>query len=92
MQQASQELLKRLLQAQRSSAPLKYLLHADVALAEMRMHWRLAHGWHLVSDGSFEHGALLMAEVGRLLGAWIKNSRAAALRAADQPQAAASKL
>ncbi len=45
------------------------LLHADVALAALRAHWRLAHGWALVSDGQFEHGAKLMDEVGRLLGA-----------------------
>ena len=68
---------------QRSSAPLKYLLHADVALAELRMHWRLAYGWNLISDGSFEHGMRLMEEVGRLLGAWLKNSRASALCAAQ---------
>ena len=76
----SQEFHKRLLQAQRSSAPAKALLYADVTLAQLRLHWRLAHGWQLVSDGTFEHGVRLMDEVGRLLGAWLKNARAAAQR------------
>ena len=59
-------------------------MHADVALAKMRMHWRLAHAWSLVNDGSFEHGVRLMDELGCLLGVWLKNSREAALRAALQ--------
>ena len=69
-----------LLEAERAQAPLARLLHADVALAQLRMHWRLAHGWTLVSDGQFEHGARLMDEVGRLLGAWLKSARAASTR------------
>jgi hypothetical protein len=43
------------------------LLHAAVALAQLRLNWRLAQDWQLVSPGQFEHGAKLMDEVGRLL-------------------------
>ena len=80
LQGSANTLLQRLLEAQRAQAPLARLLHADMALAQMRMYWRLAHGWALVSDGQFEHGARLMDEVGRLLGAWLKSARAASTR------------
>ncbi len=80
LQQGCQTLLLRLLEAQRSERPNMRLLHADVALAQLRLNWRLAHDWHLVSPGQFEHGAKLMDEVGRLLGAWLKNARAASPR------------
>lgn len=79
LQQSANELLLRLLQAQRSAAPHARLLHADVALAQMRMQWRLAYGWALFGDTQFEHGVRLMAEVGRLLGAWLKNTKPAAM-------------
>lgn len=45
---------------------------ADVALAQLRMHWRLALDWQFITQRQFEHGVRLMDEVGRLLGAWIK--------------------
>jgi hypothetical protein len=81
LQEGCQTLLARLLEAQRSERPLKRLLYADVALAQLRLNWRLAQDWQLVSPGQFEHGARLMDEVGRLLGAWLKAAKANAQRA-----------
>jgi hypothetical protein len=81
LQEGGQTLLLRLLEAQRPERPLKRLLYADVALAQLRLNWRLAQDWQLVSPGQFEHGARLMDEVGRLLGAWLKAARANAQRA-----------
>lgn len=72
MQQACFMLQQRLLEAQRSARPAARLLPADVALAQLRLHWRLALDWQFVSPRQFEHGVRLMDEVGRLLGAWIK--------------------
>ena len=80
LQENAKLLLQRLLEAQRAQAPLVRLLHAVVALAQMRMYSRLAHGWELVSDGQFEHGARRMDEVGRPLRAWLKSARAASTR------------
>jgi hypothetical protein len=54
------------------------LLHADLALAQLRSNRRLAQDWQLVSPGQFEHGARLMDEVGRLLGAWLARCAGAA--------------
>ncbi len=87
IQQGTQVFQLRLFEAQRSAQPTTRLIHADVALAQLRTQLRLAHDWQLISAGQFEHGAKLMDEIGRLLGAWIKTAqknRADALRASNQ--------
>lgn len=56
------------------------LLHANVALAQLRVQFRLCHDWQLITPGQFEHGVKLMDEVGRLLSAWLKASKNAAAR------------
>lgn len=53
-------------------ARVQALLQADVALETLRLQWRLAHESRCVSTAQYEHGARLMDEVGRLLGAWRK--------------------
>ncbi|MEZ0395707.1 MAG: diversity-generating retroelement protein Avd [Anaerolineales bacterium] len=53
-------------------ARLDALKVADVQLEQLR-HWtRYARDNHLFTIGQYEHAARMMAEVGRLLGAWIK--------------------
>jgi hypothetical protein len=37
---------------------------------------RLAHDLKLLSHGQYRHGSERLAEVGRLLGAWIKQDNA----------------
>lgn len=80
IQQGTQTLMQRLLEAQRASTPTGRLMHADVALAQLRMQFRLAHDWSLITEGQFEHGAKLMDEIGRLLGTWLKAAKAGAIR------------
>lgn len=46
------------------------LLQADIHLESVRLQWRLAHELRCISTGQYEHGARLINEVGRLLGAW----------------------
>ncbi len=75
IQQALQLLQRQLLEAQRSARPAVRLIHVDVTLAQLRTQLRLAHDWELISAGQFEHGARLMDEIGRLLGAWIKTAQ-----------------
>jgi hypothetical protein len=48
------------------------LLRADVGLDTLRLQWRLAHELKCISTEQYEHGARLMNEVGRMLGAWRK--------------------
>ena len=42
----------------------------DVLLETLRTQWRLAHELRYISPGQYEHGARLMAEIGRMLGGW----------------------
>lgn len=48
------------------------LIHADEALAKLRVYLRLATRWRWLSDGQYEHVSKMVAEVGRLLGGWMK--------------------
>ena len=48
------------------------LLRADVDLETLRLEWRLAHELRCVSTSQYKHGARLIDEVGKLLGAWRK--------------------
>ena len=48
------------------------LREADAALTNLRTYLRLAFDWRWLSVGQYEHVSGLVAEVGRLLGAWLK--------------------
>jgi len=52
----------------------KFLRAADADLDKMRLYLRLAHRWKWLSDGQYEHVSRMIAEVGRLLGGWIKQA------------------
>jgi hypothetical protein len=43
---------------------------ADEALARLRVYLRLAARWGWLTAGQYEHAALMVSEVGRLLGGW----------------------
>jgi hypothetical protein len=62
-----------LVEAGMSAEPLPHLHAADKALIRLRMYLRLSHDLKLLSHAQYEHGARLAAEVGRLLGGWMKN-------------------
>ena len=62
-------------QASRGAGRQLKLEEADAALARLRLYLRLAHHWHWLNDGQFEHVSRLVAEVGRLLGGWLKQAR-----------------
>jgi four helix bundle protein len=51
-----------------------WLRRADVQLEQLRTWLRMARDLQLITVRQYEHAARLMAEVGRLLGAWIKLS------------------
>lgn len=55
---------------------IEQLTAADAALTRLRLYLRLAHRWHWLSDGQYEHVATMVAEIGRLLGGWLKVSGA----------------
>ena len=51
------------------------LAQADAALSAMRLYLRLAHRWQWLNEGQYEHVSRMVAEVGRLLGGWIRLDR-----------------
>jgi hypothetical protein len=61
-------------QSCRGPARQNALAQADAALNSLRLYLRLAHHWHWLNDGQYEHVSRLVAEVGRLLGGWVKQS------------------
>ena len=54
----------------------KHLRSADAHLNKLRLYLRLAHHWKWLNDGQYKHVSSMVAEVGRLLGGWIKATRA----------------
>lgn len=59
-------------QAQGGSTRGRHLRAADAALNKLRLYLRLAHRWRWLSDGQYRHVSLMVAELGRLLGGWMK--------------------
>jgi hypothetical protein len=62
-------------QSERSEARLARLRAADARLNTLRLYLRLAHHWHWLNDGQYRHVSVLVAELGRLLGGWLKQTR-----------------
>jgi len=69
---------ERLFDAQtaRGTRRTECLHAADAALAKMRLYLRLAHHWRWLSAGQYRHASQMVAEVGRLLGGWMKQASA----------------
>jgi 23S rRNA-intervening sequence protein len=61
-------------QSQREGARLAALRSADSALGRLRLYLRLAHHWCWLNAGQFEHVSGIVAEIGRLLGGWLKQA------------------
>jgi hypothetical protein len=74
---AALNFLERLVEANtaRGRARAELLLAADAELDKVRLYLRLAHQWHWISAGQYEHASRLVAELGRLLGGWQKLTR-----------------
>jgi four helix bundle protein len=53
---------------------LAFLKSADIELEKVRFWLRFSKNLNLFSIGQFEHASRMMVEMGRLLGAWIKQA------------------
>ena len=73
---AALDLPEQLLEAQshRGAARRESLAQADATLNKLRLYLRLVHGWRWLSDGQYEHVSRMVAEIGRLLGGWIRQT------------------
>lgn len=74
LQDAALSFQECLIEANRRSgqARLERLRAADAELDKVRLYLRLAFRWQWLTSGQYEHGARLVAEIGRLLGGWKK--------------------
>ncbi|MBY0474654.1 MAG: diversity-generating retroelement protein Avd [Nitrosomonas sp.] len=61
-------------QSSRDARRRAALQDADAALSRLRLYLRLAHQWHWLNDGQYTHVSTQVAEIGKLLGGWIKQS------------------
>lgn len=52
----------------------KQLRVCDTQLQQLRFYLRLSHHWQWLSDGQYQHVSIMLAEIGRLLGGWLKQS------------------
>jgi hypothetical protein len=64
-------------QGQRGRVRRERLAQADIALDRLRAYLRLAHEWHWLNDGQYAHISAIVAEIGRLLGGWIRHTESA---------------
>ena len=61
-------------QSRRGGQRRDALSQADATLNKLRLYLRLAHRWRWLSDSQYEHVSRLVAEIGRLLGGWIRQA------------------
>jgi hypothetical protein len=59
-------------QSQGGTTRQRHLRAADSALNKVRLYLRLVHRWRWLNDGQYRHVSAMVAEVGRLLGGWLK--------------------
>ena len=76
LQDAALDFYERITEANgcRGRARLEQQRQADVALDKVRHYLRLANRWGWLSSGQYRHAAAMVAEMGRLLGGWIKQT------------------
>ena len=59
-------------QSQGGSTRQRHLREADAALNKLRLYLRLAHRWQWLNDSQYRHVSQKVAELGRLIGGWLK--------------------
>ena len=52
-----------------------HLRTADAHLNKLRLYLRLAHQWEWLNASQYAHVSRMVAEVGRLLGGWLKQTQ-----------------
>jgi hypothetical protein len=62
-------------QSREGRSRISALRNADAALGRLRIYLRLAHRWRWLSDGQYAHAGTLVAEIGRLLGGWLRSEQ-----------------
>ena len=73
---AALDLQEALIEAQslRDARRLAALRAADAFLVRLRLYLRLAHHWKWLSTGQYGHVSASVADIGRLLGGWLRQA------------------
>lgn len=58
--------------AQRGARRAEKIRAADAELLKVRLYLRLCERWEWLSRGQYQHGSKMIAEIGKLLGGWLK--------------------
>lgn len=53
---------------------LAHMTDASAHLDKLRLYLRLAHQWGWLTGGQYQHVSAMGAEIGRLLGGWIRQT------------------
>jgi four helix bundle protein len=61
--------------ALRGASRAERLRLADAELRKVRLYLRLCEKWKWINAGQYHHVSVMVAEIGRLLGGWMKLSR-----------------
>ncbi len=59
--------------AQRGVQRSEKLRAADAELLKTRLYLRLCQKWKWMTNGQYKHASDMVAEIGRLLGGWMKS-------------------
>lgn len=54
---------------------LSHLTEADAHLNKLRLYLRLARQWGWLSEGQYRHVSEMVANIGKLLGGWIRQTK-----------------
>ncbi|MBN1285342.1 MAG: four helix bundle protein, partial [Anaerolineae bacterium] len=71
--------------AMSDAARADLLRQADADLRKLKLYLRLAHRQRWLSDGQYKHVSTMAAEVGKLLGGWLRATRSNKKRDASGP-------
>lgn len=74
LQDALLNFQERIIEANRvrGNARVALLRQADGELDKVRLYLRLANRWTWLDDDQYRHVSLMVQEIGRMLGGWIK--------------------
>ncbi|PZN75001.1 MAG: diversity-generating retroelement protein Avd [Candidatus Methylumidiphilus alinenensis] len=61
--------------ARKGPERLAHLQAADASLNKLRLYLRLSRHWDWLSSGQYEHVSRMVANIGKLLGGWIKQTK-----------------
>ena len=86
---AAFDLRERLEEANLRKGParLERLALADEALSRVRVYLRLCVKWNWLTGGQYQHVAVMVAEIGRLLGGWTSVTKGEKIKPAPEQKA-----